>query len=317
MRKADDQVRITAQLVDATTGGHLWSERYDRSLQKIFALQDEIRQKIVTALKVKLTKEEQERFRQAPTNDLEAYDYYLRGLEAYWPLTKEANTRARQMWEKAVVLDPRYAAVYAWLSRTYSLEWGFSWSRDPQTLQRAVEFAQRAISLDSTLPAAHKALGIAYLRQNQHEQAIAEGERVLALAPSDDVGYANLGFFLNYVGRSEEAIGLVKQAMRLNPRYPAYYSMVLGLAYYLTGRYEEAIPTLQDGISRSPKFLTPHVILAGVYGKLGREKEARAEVTEVLRLDPKFALENLSQQPFKDHAVLERWLTDLRKAGLK
>lgn len=126
VRKSDNQVRITAQLVDATTGGHLWSERYDRSLQKIFALQDEIRQKIVTALKVKLTKEEQERFRQAPTNNLEAYDYYLRGLEAYWLLTKEANVRARQMWEKALVLDPQYAAVYAWLSRTYSLEWSFS-----------------------------------------------------------------------------------------------------------------------------------------------------------------------------------------------
>jgi TolB-like protein len=231
VRKSENQVRITAQLVDATTGGHLWSERYDRPLAEIFALQDQIVQKIVTALKVKLTKEDQERFRQAPTNNLEAYDYYLRGLEAYWPLTKEGNTRARQMWEKALALDPQYAAVYAWLSRTYSLEWGFLWSRDPQTLQRAAEFAQRAVALDSALPAAHKALGIAYLRQNQHERAIAEGERVVALAPNDDEGYANLGFFLNYVGRSEEAIGLVKQAMRLNPRYPAYYSMVLGLAY--------------------------------------------------------------------------------------
>ena len=317
VRKIGEQVRITVQLADALTGGQLWSERYDRPLKDIFSIQDETRQKIVTALKVKLTPDEQERFRQAPTDNLEAYDYYLRGLDAYWPLTKEANSRARQMWERAIALDLRYAAAYAWLSRTYSLEWSFSWSRDPQTLQRAVEFAQRAISLDDALPAAHKALGIACLRQNQHEQAIVEGERVIALSSNDDEGYANLGFFLNYAGRSEEAVGFVKQAMRLNPRYPAYYPMVLGLAYYVMGRHDEAIVPLRDSLSRSPKFLTPHVILAGVYHSLGREEEAKAEAAEVLRLDPKFSLENVKRQPFKDQAILERWLAALRKAGLK
>jgi adenylate cyclase len=317
VRKIGEQVRITVQLAEATTGGHLWSERYDRPLKDIFSIQDETRQKIVTALKVKLTPDEQERFRQAPTDNLEAYDYYLRGLDAYWPLTKEENSRARQMWEQATALDPQYAAAYAWLSRTYSLAWGFSWSREPQTLQRAVEFAQRAIALNEALPAAHKALGIAYLRQNQHEQAIVEGERVIALSPNDDEGYANLGFFLNYAGGSEEAVDLVKRAMRLNPRYPAYYPMILGLAYYVMGRHEEAIAPLQDSLSRSPQFLTPHVILVGVYHSLGREEEAQAEAAEVLRLDPKYSAENIKAQPFKDQAILERWVTALRKAGLK
>jgi len=131
VRKADSQVRITAQLVDAATGRHLWAERYDRELKDIFALQDEITQKIVFALKVKLTKEEQERFRHAPTNNLEAYEYYLRGVEYSYRFTKEAQ--ARQMFERAAELDPGYAAAYTLLSWTYFVEWAFQWSRDLQT----------------------------------------------------------------------------------------------------------------------------------------------------------------------------------------
>src|SRR5438093_1580000 len=132
VRKAGDQVRITAQLVDATKDQHLWSERYDRPLTELFALQDEIRQKIVTALKVKLTPEEHERFRRAPTNNLEAYDYYSRGQESYvravYERKKEANAQARQLYEKAIEVDPKYAGAYAGLSLTYFLDWFYIWS---------------------------------------------------------------------------------------------------------------------------------------------------------------------------------------------
>ncbi len=138
VRRSDNQVRITAQLIDATQGQHLWSERYDRPLQDIFAVQDEIRQQIVFALKVKLTPEEQARFKTAPTNNLEAYDYYLRGWQLSWRTTKETNIQARQMFEKALELDPQYAGAYAGLGSTYWIEWFSQWNADPSELSRAL-----------------------------------------------------------------------------------------------------------------------------------------------------------------------------------
>src|SRR5262249_40898484 len=152
VRKAGNRVRITAQLIDATTGYHLWSERYDRELQDIFALQDEIVQKIVTTLKLQLTLQEQGYSVRKRTDNLEAYDAFLRGLEYRWRYTKEANAQARQMFEKAVALDPQYAEAYAWLSGSYYLEWVFRFSADPQTLERALALAQQAVALDDSLP---------------------------------------------------------------------------------------------------------------------------------------------------------------------
>jgi adenylate cyclase len=228
VRKASDQIRITAQLIDGTTGDHLWSERYDRSLKDIFALQDEIRQKIVTALKVKLTPDEQERFRRAPTNNLEAYDYYLRGMEsglrALYESKKEANEQARQMFEKAIELDPKYAGAYAGLGQTYFLDWFYQWNKDrAQSLERAFELAQRAVALDDSLPEPHRTLGLVYVWKKQHEQAIAEAERAIALDPNFADGYTSLGTILVFAGQPEEGIGLIEKAMRLNPRYPTDY----------------------------------------------------------------------------------------------
>src|SRR5215813_9534162 len=190
VRKSDNQLRITAQLVDATTGYHLWSERYDRELKDLFTLQDEIREKIVFALKVKLTPEEQERFKRAPTNSLDAYDYYLRGGGSVF-LTKEANAQARQMCERALELDPQYAAAYARLSLTYWFEW-FSYGGQDQTLERASELAQKAIALDESLPIAHLTLGWVYLMKKQHDQAQTEMERAITLDHNFDPGYQGL-----------------------------------------------------------------------------------------------------------------------------
>jgi adenylate cyclase len=150
VRKADGQVRITAQLIDATTGYHLWSGRYDRPFTDIFALQDEIVQKIVTTLKLQLTLEEQGVLVRKTTDNLEAYDYFLRGLESYNRATQEANAQARQMFEKAIELDPQYAEAYAGLSWTHSREWVYQWSQDPQALERAFVLAQKAVTLDDS-----------------------------------------------------------------------------------------------------------------------------------------------------------------------
>ena len=318
VRKAGNRVRINAQLVDASTGGHLWAERYDRELQDIFALQDEVTEKIVFALKIQLTPEEQARFRQAPTDNLDAYDAFLRGQAYFWRFTREGNVQARQLFEKAVALDPQYAGAYAVLSLTHLQEWALQWSQDPQTLAQAFALAQRAVVLNDSLPLAHTTLGLAYVLQKQHARAIAEGERAITLGPNYADGYAWLGAIFNFAGRPEEAIEVVQQALRLNPHDPFYHIFTLGVAYRTMGRHAEAIAALQRVLSRNPDHLHAHVNLLAAYSESGQEAEARAEAAEILRINPNYSLEVLGQRlPFKDQAELERLLTALRKAGLK
>ena len=318
VRKAGNRVRINAQLVDATTGGHLWAERYDRELKDIFALQDEVTRRIVFALKIMLTPEEQTRFRQAPTESLEAYDYFLRGVEYYSRFTQEAHAQARQMLERAIELDAQYAGAYATLGWTYFLEWAFQWSQDPQTLAQGFALAQRALSLDDSLPLAHTMLGVFYLWQKRHEQAIAEGERAITLGPNYAEGYAWLGATFNFAGRPEEAIEVVQQAMRLNPHDPFFYLFILGSAYCLIGRYEEAITAFKRVLNRSPNFIPARAQLLVAYSALGQEVEARAEAAEILRVSPDYSLAVVEQiLPYKEKADLERLLTAQRQAGLK
>jgi tetratricopeptide (TPR) repeat protein len=263
--KAEGQVRITAQLIDATTGYHLWSERYDRPLQNILTLQDEVVRKIVTTLGLQLSVQEQGYIIRKHTDNLEAYDFFLRGVESFYRVTKEANAQARQMFEKAVALDPQYAEAYAWLSYTYHQEWIFRWSADPQNLERALVLVQQALALDDSLPRAHSLLSLVYAEKHQYDQAIAEGERATALDPNNADSYRMRAGMLNFAGRPEDALQMLEQAMRLNPHYPPMYLWTLGWAYSLTGRYTEAIATLQDFISRSPNHQVGHLYLALSY----------------------------------------------------
>jgi len=246
VRKAGDQVRITAQLIDATIGAHLWSERFDRPFTDIFALQDEIVQKIVTTLKLQLTLWEQGVLVRKTTDNLEAYDCVLRGMEANQRITKEANTQVRQMFEKAVTLDPQYAMAYVGLSFTYYREWANRWSTTPQTLERAFVVAQQALALDDSLPVAHLLSGFVYGQRQQHDLAIAESERAIALDPNNADSYLGQTHVLLLAGRPEEALQKMKQAMRLNPRFSPIYSFQLGWAYSLMGRQSEAIVALKE-----------------------------------------------------------------------
>jgi TolB-like protein/Tfp pilus assembly protein PilF len=319
VRKAGTQVRITAQLIDATTGFHLWTERYDRPLQDLFAVQDDIAQKIVTTLKLQLTLWEQGVLVRKHTDNLEAYDYHLRGLEHFARRTKEANIQARQMFEKALALDSRYAEAYAMLGWTYLVEWFYQWNPDrAQSLERARELAQKAVALEDSLPESHWLLSQVYLWKKQHDQAIAEAERLITLDPNFADGYTTLALVLITAGRPEEGIELIEKAMRLNPRYPATYPDQLGIAHRVLGRYEEAITFLKKALTLNPNLLAVHWNLAAIYSELGREEEARAEVAEMLRLSPNFSLEFARQNsPYKDPAVTERLAAALRKAGLK
>jgi adenylate cyclase len=318
VRKAGKRVRITAQLIDTTTGGHLWAERYDRELKDIFTLQDEITQQIVSALDVKFGQIEQERALRKDTANLNAFDYRLRGMWYYHRFTREDNEQARRMFEKAIEIEPGFAGAYAGLGLTYYEPWARLWNQDPRSLERAFQLAKKAISLDDSLSVAYTLLGHVYLWRKQHAQAIAEQERAIALNPNDANGYADLAEILVWMERPEEALGLVEKAMRLNPHYPANNLFILGFAYSTMERYEEAMPALKRALTRSPDHLGAHLMLAFIYGEIGREEEARAHVAEALRINPQLSIALLEQiSPFKDTAIFERVGDHLRRAGLK
>jgi adenylate cyclase len=267
VRKADNQVRVTTQLVDATTGEQLWAERFDRPLKDIFALQDEIVQHIVTTLKLQLALQEQGWIVRKHTDNLEAYDSLLRGVEYFWRTTKETNSQARRMFEKAVALDAQYAEALARLGWTYYLEWGLRWNVDPQTLERALALAQQALALDDSLPITHSLLSEIYRLKQPYDEAIAEGERAIALDPNYADSYAWQANVLNFAGRPQEALKKIEQALRLNPHYPSDYLFRLGWTYYLTGQYREAVATLQEFNQRNPNFPPAYAVLAISYGR--------------------------------------------------
>jgi adenylate cyclase len=322
VQKAEDRVRIIAQLIDATTDRHLWSESYDRPLQDIFAVQDDITQQIVAALRVKVMEAEMARVQRIPTENLTAYDFYLRGLgslrRALVETNKEARIHAQQMFEKAIELDPQYAEAYAGLSLIYFLDWFFLWDPTPQVLARWSEVVHKAIALNASLPSAHAALAWLSLWKRQHEQAIAEAEKALALDPNSAQGHLDLGLILVWAGRPGEAIGLIEKAMRLNPRHGPIPLVNLGWAYQHAGQYAEALIPLKKALPLMPNFLGLHWILAICYAELGREAEAQAEAAEILRIYPQFSVEAWrSFMPYKDPATVERELAGLRKAGLK
>ena len=317
VRKVGNRVRITAQLIDATTEGHLWAERYDRNLEDVFAVQDEVTQKIVTALAVKLMDGEEEHLKGKYTENMEAYDYYLRGVEHLYQNTEEANVKARQMFERAINSDSEFATAYAYLGLTYLAEWFFGWSQDPQSLDRAFKLAQKGIDLDDSTPEAHRILGEVYLWKKQHREAITEFEKCLALNPNYADAIVAFGNVLNFAGRPEEAKGLVKKGMLLNPMYPPYYLWNLGHAYFLMRQYDDAIATFKRGLNRNPNFHPPHAYLAGLYSELGRVEEAKAEWVEFVKGSPQTSPDAWKQRlPYKDHAVLERLFGSLKKAGL-
>jgi TolB-like protein/cytochrome c-type biogenesis protein CcmH/NrfG len=320
VRKAEDRVRITAQLVDATTGHHLWAERYDRELKDIFALQDEITRQIVGALAVELTGGEQERLVRKNTEKVEAYDALLRGRVYYWRFTEEANSQARQMFERAIALDSRYADAYTLLGFTYWIEFVLQWGTDPaHSLERFAELAHQALTLDDSLPFSHMALGYVQLwKHKQYEQALAELKQAVALAPNSADVHFVLAEGLNLAGRHAEALGVIQKAMQLHPHYPAPYAFELGWAYDGTGQVEQALAAYKRAVNLNPDFLPVHLHLAALYSDLGQEKEARAEAAEVLRISPSFSAEEFRQgNVYADRVKLERAVANWRKAGLK
>ena len=318
VRKGSDKVRINAQLIDAITGHHLWAQRYDRDLKNIFTLQDEITQKIVRTLRVEVEEAELKHIRRIPTENLNAYESALRGSAELKHHRKSTNAQARQMFERAIELDPEYARPYVSLGWTYLFDWVNYWTQDlRQALERALELAQKAIELDDSYADAYMLLSTVYLyKDRQYEQAIAVAEKAIALDLSNAAGYSVLAAILNAAGRPEEVIRLMDEAMRLNPRYPAAYLFQSGRAYYYMEQYDRAIEVLKRSVTRRPNHTFTHLYLAASYIQINREEEARSEMAEALRISPNIRIEP-GWMFYKDQAVEERFNDSLRRAGLK
>ena len=319
VQKSGDNLRISAQLIDATTGYHLWAKRYDRNLKDLFVLQDEITLKIISALRVKLTEGEQARLNDKSTDNLDSFMKVQEGTPYFFRFNEESNIKARQMFEEALALDPENATACTMLAWTYLMEVRSGWSKSPgRSMEQTVELAQKALALNDTLAATHSLLGHIYLDKRQYEKAIAEAERAVALNPNGADAHAHLGKTLNYVGRWQEAIALLKKAIRINPIPPNWYLFMLGQSYSFVGQYGEAIAMYKTVLQRNPDDFSALIGLAAVYGASGREEKARAAVAEILRIEPKFSLERAAEESmYKNQADTESMIDSLRRAGLK
>jgi adenylate cyclase len=318
VRKAEGRVRITAQLIDALTGHHIWAEKYDRDITNIFAVQDEITKKIITALQVKLTEGEQAGVYAKGTDNLEAY---LKVMKAYWLYlqgTKEGVLKSQGLAEEAITVDPDYAFAYKVLGGSHGLALWLGLSKNPrESLKLAIELHQKAIELDDSLAIAHASLGYWLIMARQYDKGIAAGERAVTLESSSADIIQSYAATLTFVGRREEAIPLFEEALRLNPKPPNVYLRHYSIALRDSGLYDEAVTQLKRAVEKEPNDMLAYVGLASSYSMAGREEEARAAAKDVLKLNPKFSVARMQKvSPHKDRAVAKRFCDALRKAGL-
>jgi adenylate cyclase len=319
IQKAGDKIRINAQLIDALTGNHLWAERYDRNLKDLFAVQDEITKKIITAMQVKLTEGEQVQAAAKSTNNLEAYLKYLQARELLNRGNPQSNALAKQLAEESITLDPMYSPAYYVMARTALQDYWQETGKSPKdSLEKSIELLQKAITLDDTNAEAHSLLGWIFSMTRQYDKAVTEGEKAVALNPNSADSHMYFGKVLTFAGRYEESIPELQTAIRLNPIPPNVYLYSLGISYTLTRQYDEAITWCEKAVRREPSSPWPRLFLAAVYSLAGRDEKARSEAAEVLRINPKFSLEKFAQSvTYKNQEDKERLIGALRKAGLK
>ena len=321
IQRSGDKIRVTAQLIDATTGHHLWAERYDRELKDIFALQDEITLKILTALQVELTEGEQARL-WGTTDNLEAWGNVIKGSALFEQFTKQSNLRAQQFFERAAKLDPNWDIAWTMLAWTHWAEASIGWSAAPaESIKQAIEIAKKAAAINDTLPEVHSIWSNIYLAQGEYDKAISAGEKAISLGPNNALCHVLLAHTMTSAGRFEEAIELAEKAIRLSPYYSAWYLMMIDDAYRMAGHYEEALAIGKQHLDRCLKGecepFTAHMGLSATYVGLGRIEEARSHITEVLKIMPDFSLVRARKMiSFKDPAHVERALDALRQAGL-
>src|SRR5210317_627484 len=292
VRKEGNKVRISTQLVDALSGHHVWADRYDRDIEEIFTVQDDLTKNIITALQVKLTEGEKGREASKGTTNLEAYLKYLQSMDTIRRFNIESNALGMQLAQEAIDLDPEYAMPYRVLSIGHQMDvWlGTSKNRD-QSTAKAMELMKKAIELDPNYAEAHGHLGFIYWMQGDYDKAIEKAEEAIRINPNSAYAHHVLGQILRFAGRYEDAIPEYKKALRLNPFPPTNYLFGMGLCYFWTGQVEKGIEWCEKAVQQDPDSFLANLLLTGVYGMSDLEEKARSQAAEVLRINPKFSLE--------------------------
>jgi TolB-like protein/Flp pilus assembly protein TadD len=319
VRTSEDKLRVTVQLIDALKGHHLWAEQYDREMKDVFAVQDDITMQILVALQVQLTSGPVG-VKTKGTQNLKAYLRALEALSIYLQFTRDGNVRARQLYEETIAMDPEYARAYAMLAIVHltDLSMGLSKARR-QSLEKAIQYAKKAQSLDETDYVGNIALVGCYASKRDFENAVKEAKKAIDLAPGAAGPYNSLARALCFSGRSLEAIDYFNRAIRIDPFPSPGDYLELGYAYFLTGNYEEAVRVSKKACALTPDNEGCHRTLAAAYGMLGKDSEARAEAAELLRIMPEWSIEGWKQRQaagWKNQADVDHFAEGLRRAGL-
>jgi TolB-like protein/class 3 adenylate cyclase/Tfp pilus assembly protein PilF len=318
VRKAGNRVRVTGQLIDAADGAHIWADRFDRDLTDIFAVQDELTQEIISALKVKLTPEKKDRLVRKGTLDVEGYNLFLRGREHAFLHTRSGNIEARNLLERAVTINADFAAALAFIAFTHVNDYINGWADLPEhSLQTGLEIAERAVQLDEEEPQAHFVVAVALLWRREHDRALAEVQRCVAIAPNFAEGHLVIAHILIYSGNAAAAINKIDAYMQLDPLYKDIALYFLAEARISLGQFDEAVAALKQRLDRNPNSETSYALLASCYGHLGKIAEARAAWAEVMKIAPDFSIERRRRiLPFKNPDVFEHRIEGMRKAGI-
>ncbi len=321
IRKSGDKLRVNAQLIDTVNGYHVWSDRYDRKLVEIFAVQDELTRNIVNALAIKLTEQEETSLARVSTNNFQAYEHFLLGQKFARERTQESFVQAEAEFKEAIKLDPSYARSYGSLAIVIMRKYTNAWTDSPaESRDRALDMAKKAVALNNTLPQAYWSLGFVHLYRNEFIEAAKAVEKATAIAPSYADGYGLLALINNRLGGTDNAnnaIRLIKKGMKLNPHYTWDYPYNLGRAPYNKGQYQLAIELLQKALERNEYSMQPRLFLAASYSGLGMQDEAEWEVEQILNINPMITISHMkSTSSIDNNKAMKNYILLLRKAGL-
>jgi len=318
IRRLGDSIRVNAQLVNTTTGFNMWAQRYEKKATEVFALQNEVTQSIIKALAINLTDKEKRHLAKRSTSNLDAYDLFQEGQQLSKAGTKEANQQARELYRKAIKLDPTYGRAYGALAYIHAFNYRRGWTDSPQeTLDRALALAEQAVALDGSIPQTYWALGYVYLMRKEFDKAETAVAQAISIAPSYADGYGLLALISNNLGHAKEAIKHITKGMQLNPYYTWDYPYNLGCAYYLLGDYDAAIAALEKAQDRNENAVPIKLYLAASYAKANRQDDAEWAVDELQMLSPTATISHTEKTvPIAQPEIKRVFLEDLRKAGL-
>ncbi|MEJ2122981.1 MAG: adenylate/guanylate cyclase domain-containing protein [Alphaproteobacteria bacterium] len=318
VRKAGNRVRITAQLIDAVTGSHLWAERYDRDLVDIFDLQDEITSDVVTALQVRLTEGEQARLRRRQTNNLAAWESYNHGQAHMRRFNRSDHQQALELLNRAVEQDPNFASAWCHLGWVHYNEARFGWCESPEkALEEAAELVERGLALDPDLPDGYSMLAIIRLLQHRYDEADVACTRALQVGQNSGDSCALVAMVLAYLGQPERSLDLVEKAMRLSPFYPDWYLGILGVSRRLVGQFDEAIAADLERLARNPENIFSDFRLAAVYEQMGQHDKATFHIKQSLKKNPEWSLSQIRiSEAYRDQTEMVKFLELLQSAGM-